>query len=132
MTDSVLHEVDGAVATITINRPAARNALTTETKVALLEALRDCSTNEAVRAVVLTGAGQAFCAGRDIKFLAKHRAEGKQTPHEDPNSPHYHWGGGGQRPSPIAAPVNNITCGLRKAAIKPPHKPLLPRASRAC
>ena len=44
VTDSVvIHQVDGAVATITINRPEARNALTAETKVALLSALRDCS-----------------------------------------------------------------------------------------
>ncbi|MFY9892038.1 MAG: enoyl-CoA hydratase-related protein [Streptosporangiaceae bacterium] len=71
MSDSVLHQLDGAVATITINRPAARNALTAETKVALLSALRDCSGNEAVRAVVLTGAGQAFCAGQDLREHAE-------------------------------------------------------------
>jgi len=67
VTESVLHEVDGAVATITINRPAARNALTAETKVALLAALRDCTTDAAVRAVILTGAGQAFCSGQDLR-----------------------------------------------------------------
>ena len=71
MSDSVLHQLDGAVATITINRPAARNALTAETKVALLGALRDCSGNDAVRAVVLTGAGQAFCAGQDLREHAE-------------------------------------------------------------
>ena len=64
MTESVLRRDDGAVVTITINRPEARNALTTQTKVALLQALRDCGADENVRAVVLTGAGQAFCAGR--------------------------------------------------------------------
>jgi 2-(1,2-epoxy-1,2-dihydrophenyl)acetyl-CoA isomerase len=76
VTDSVLHEVDGAVATITINRPAARNALTTDTKVALLEALRDCSANATVRAVVLTGAGQAFCSGQDLREHADLLAAG--------------------------------------------------------
>ena len=44
MSDSVLRDQAGAVATITINRPAARNALANETKVALLNALRDCSS----------------------------------------------------------------------------------------
>ena len=63
MTDSVLRERDGAVATITINRPRAANALTADTKVDLLDALRDCSGDETIRAVVLTGAGTAFCAG---------------------------------------------------------------------
>ena len=76
VTDSVLHEVDGAVATITINRPAARNALTVDTKVALLEALRDCSANETVRAVILTGAGQAFCSGQDLREHADLMAAG--------------------------------------------------------
>lgn len=67
MTDNVLQQVEGAVATITINRPMARNALTAPTKVALLEALRECSGDETVRAVVLTGAGEAFCAGQDLR-----------------------------------------------------------------
>jgi 2-(1,2-epoxy-1,2-dihydrophenyl)acetyl-CoA isomerase len=67
VTESVLRADDGAVATITINRPAARNALTTETKVALLQALRDCGADDSVRAVVLTGAGQAFCSGQDLR-----------------------------------------------------------------
>ncbi len=71
MTDSVLQQIDGAVATITINRPAARNALTAETKSALLAALRECSGNDAVRAVILTGAGQSFCSGQDLREHAE-------------------------------------------------------------
>lgn len=67
MTDSVLRQQAGAVATITINRPAARNALTAETKVGLLDALRDCGADDGIRAVILTGAGQAFCAGQDLR-----------------------------------------------------------------
>jgi len=67
VSESVLHEVSGAVATITINRPEARNALTAPTKVALLDALRDASADQAVRAVVLTGAGPAFCSGQDLR-----------------------------------------------------------------
>lgn len=76
MPDSVLREVDGAVATITINRPEARNALTAQTKVALLDALRDCSDDSQLRAVVLTGAGQAFCAGQDLREHAGLLASG--------------------------------------------------------
>lgn len=76
MSDTVLQQVDGAVATITINRPAARNALTVETKVALLAALRDCSTDDAVRAVILTGAGQAFCSGQDLREHAEQLGSG--------------------------------------------------------
>ncbi len=71
MTDSVLRQIDGAVATITINRPEARNALTAQSKIALLEALRDCGADPGVRAVVLTGAGQAFCSGQDLREHAE-------------------------------------------------------------
>lgn len=71
MTDTVLYEVDGAVATVTINRPAARNALTAETKVALLEALRAATAAIEIRAVVLTGAGGAFSAGQDLREHAE-------------------------------------------------------------
>jgi 2-(1,2-epoxy-1,2-dihydrophenyl)acetyl-CoA isomerase len=76
MADSVLRDQSGAVATITINRPAARNALTTETKVALLNALRDCSGDAGIRAVILTGAGGAFCAGQDLREHADLAAAG--------------------------------------------------------
>jgi 2-(1,2-epoxy-1,2-dihydrophenyl)acetyl-CoA isomerase len=76
VTDSVLRRDDGAVATITINRPEARNALTAETKVALLQALRGCSADDQIRAVVLTGAGPAFCSGQDLREHADLLAAG--------------------------------------------------------
>jgi 2-(1,2-epoxy-1,2-dihydrophenyl)acetyl-CoA isomerase len=67
VTDSVLYHVDGAVATVTINRPAARNALTAEAKVGLLAALQAAGTDTQIRSVVLTGAGSAFCSGQDLR-----------------------------------------------------------------
>jgi 2-(1,2-epoxy-1,2-dihydrophenyl)acetyl-CoA isomerase len=76
MFDTVLYEVVGAVATITINRPAARNALTAETKVALLDAVRTAGAAADVRAVVLTGAGAAFCSGQDLREHAELLAAG--------------------------------------------------------
>jgi len=76
MSDTVRYEVEGAVATITINRPEARNALTAEAKVALLDAVRTAGAADAVRAVVLTGAGGAFCAGQDLREHAELLARG--------------------------------------------------------
>lgn len=67
MSDSVLFQVDGGVATITLNRPAARNALTQEMKESLLAVLGRCGSDAAIRSVILTGAGQAFCAGQDLR-----------------------------------------------------------------
>ena len=72
MSDNdVRYEVDGAVATITLNRPDARNALTTDMKNRLLSALRRSRSDGAIRAVILTGAGQAFCAGQDLREHAE-------------------------------------------------------------
>lgn len=66
MTDGLRVEVDGPVATLTLDRPAALNALTVPIKVALREALESIAADREVRAVVLTGAGRAFCAGQDL------------------------------------------------------------------
>ena len=63
----VLSERHGAVALITINRPATRNALSSEVAAALYEALVAAAAEREVRAVVLTGAGGAFSAGADLK-----------------------------------------------------------------
>jgi 2-(1,2-epoxy-1,2-dihydrophenyl)acetyl-CoA isomerase len=71
VTDSVRWDLDGAVATITLNRPQARNALTAELKTALLGALRQAASSSQVRAVLITGAGQAFCAGQDLREHAE-------------------------------------------------------------
>jgi 2-(1,2-epoxy-1,2-dihydrophenyl)acetyl-CoA isomerase len=67
MADSVLYEVSDGLATVTFNRPEAMNALDTETKNALRDALRAAAGDSAVRAVLLTGTGRAFCVGQDLK-----------------------------------------------------------------
>jgi enoyl-CoA hydratase len=68
MADStVLTEIAGRVAIVTINRPDKRNALNTPTRTALMAALDELERNREVRAVILTGAGEkAFVAGADI------------------------------------------------------------------
>ncbi|MGH8690711.1 MAG: enoyl-CoA hydratase/isomerase family protein [Burkholderiales bacterium] len=63
---TLLIENRGAVRILTMNRPEKRNALNSELTRALLEALRAADADEAVGCVVLTGAGQGFCAGADL------------------------------------------------------------------
>ena len=63
----VLVERDGAVATVRLNRPDAMNSLDVATKQALLVALTDVADDPAVRCVVLTGTGRAFCVGQDLR-----------------------------------------------------------------
>jgi len=70
MSDLVLVEVDGPVATVTLNRPDARNALNRELRKALPTALKELDDRDDIAAIVLTGADPAFCAGLDLKELA--------------------------------------------------------------
>lgn len=62
----VVLETSGGVATVTLNRPAAMNALDTTLKEDLLATLRLVADDPAVRCVVLTGSGRAFCVGQDL------------------------------------------------------------------
>jgi 2-(1,2-epoxy-1,2-dihydrophenyl)acetyl-CoA isomerase len=64
--NSILYAVQDGVARITLNRPDVLNSFNLVMARALQEALADCETNEAVRAVHLTGAGRGFCAGQDL------------------------------------------------------------------
>jgi len=63
----LIFEVKDRVATITINRPDRYNALTIRMVEKLLELISACDEDRRIRAVVLTGAGQAFCAGGDVR-----------------------------------------------------------------
>ncbi|MEO3811967.1 enoyl-CoA hydratase-related protein [Sphaerisporangium sp. B11E5] len=65
--DHVVTTVADQVATITLNRPDAMNALTLVMKAGLLEALERVRDDHGVRAVLLTGAGRAFCGGQDLR-----------------------------------------------------------------
>lgn len=65
----VLESREGAVATITLNRPERLNALNVELATALAAALRRAAADPGLRAIVLTGAGRGFCAGGDVALL---------------------------------------------------------------
>jgi 2-(1,2-epoxy-1,2-dihydrophenyl)acetyl-CoA isomerase len=74
MTQDLLETVDGGIATLTMNRPDSRNALSRAMMVGLAEALQRLALDPAVRVVVLTGAGRAFCSGGDVKGFAQRAA----------------------------------------------------------
>jgi enoyl-CoA hydratase/carnithine racemase len=115
--EHLIYEKKGNVAYVTINRPEVRNALHTYAYLELRPCWRDIQNDPNIYVGIVTGAGPAFCAGRDVKFLAQHQAEGKRTPHEDPNSPVFHWGGGGQPQDvnlykPLICALNGFAVGV--------------------
>jgi 2-(1,2-epoxy-1,2-dihydrophenyl)acetyl-CoA isomerase len=110
MSDSVLYEVADGLATVTLNRAAAMNALDTATKNALRDALREAGSDEAVRAVLLTGSGRAFCVGQDLKehvgILAAGGGMSTVAEHYNPIATAI-----GTMPKPVVAAVNGVAAG---------------------
>src|SRR5205823_12620464 len=66
MADPILFRLEGGLAWITLNRPEARNAINDEMRRALLDALARVAGDPAIRAAVLTGAGEGFCPAADL------------------------------------------------------------------
>jgi enoyl-CoA hydratase/carnithine racemase len=67
--DNLLIERDGPVATITLNRPKLRNSMTNDMKLRIEELFAEWDSDAEVRAVILTGAGTAFCSGGDLSAV---------------------------------------------------------------
>jgi 2-(1,2-epoxy-1,2-dihydrophenyl)acetyl-CoA isomerase len=78
-TEDLQARVDNGVGVAVLNRPDRRNALSPEMVTALAAVLADFETSEDVGAVLLTGAGKAFCAGGDVKGFAARGGEGGGT-----------------------------------------------------
>jgi enoyl-CoA hydratase/carnithine racemase len=120
----ILYDVDGGVATITMNRPDTLNALTDLTQAEIRHALDASEINPDVIGTVLTGAGRGFCSGVDMNSLAamsdagkrlgnthEHLAANPGNPDDDPNfksSPTYFLG----LRKPLIAAVNGACAGL--------------------
>ena len=71
----LLREDQGPVAVLTLNRPEARNCLSENLLAALHAAIAEIGGSDAVRAIVITGAGSAFSSGHDLKELSSHRTD---------------------------------------------------------
>jgi 2-(1,2-epoxy-1,2-dihydrophenyl)acetyl-CoA isomerase len=70
MFEHLLYSVENGVCTITLNRPEVYNAINNKISYELQDAFKKATHDEAVRVVVLTGAGKAFCSGQDLKESA--------------------------------------------------------------
>ena len=81
--ENIMYEADGRVAYITLNRPEKLNALSNELRGELFHALKEAEADRAVGAIIIRGAGRAFCAGYD---LSPSREAGDDSPYVHPRS----------------------------------------------
>ena len=84
----LLYGVSDHVATITFNQPERRNAYSPEMAVKLTQYLRECDRDPDVRAVVITGAGDAFCVGLDLNDVRERNQTEDDTAKENPLADH--------------------------------------------
>ena len=105
--ETLLAQVESGVLTITLNRPDALNALNATMRRELLAALKSGAKDEAVRAVVITGAGRGFCSGADLRGGSSEREfrrviAGEYNPLIE---------GVRNLPKPVLASVNGVAAG---------------------
>jgi 2-(1,2-epoxy-1,2-dihydrophenyl)acetyl-CoA isomerase len=115
-SDTVLYDVSEGVATVTLNRPGAMNALNTEIKTALRDTLLAAADDPGVRAVLLIGTGRAFCVGQDLAEHAQNLA-GDLTAVWATVPEHYTPIATtlATMPKPVVAAVNGIAAGAGAA-----------------
>ncbi|GAA1588415.1 hypothetical protein GCM10009804_50600 [Kribbella hippodromi] len=110
---SVGYSVDAGVATITLNRPDAMNALDTPTKILLRDTILAAADDPGVRVVVLTGTGRAFCVGQDLKehigLLQANDQEALWSTVPDHYAPIAQ--ALAEMPKPVIAAVNGVAAG---------------------
>jgi 2-(1,2-epoxy-1,2-dihydrophenyl)acetyl-CoA isomerase len=109
----VLLHVADSVATITLNRPEAMNGLDVATKELLLETVHRVAGDPAVRCVVLTGSGRAFCVGQDLKEHLAGLTGAADVPLSDTVERHYNpiVLALSTMPKPVIAAVNGVAAG---------------------
>jgi 2-(1,2-epoxy-1,2-dihydrophenyl)acetyl-CoA isomerase len=109
----ITYAVDGAVATVTLVRPDRMNSLTLSAKVALRDALHAAAADSAVRCVVVTGSGRAFCVGQDLREhvagLGGDASMGNATTVTDHYNPIVT--AIATMPKPVIAAVNGVAAG---------------------
>jgi 2-(1,2-epoxy-1,2-dihydrophenyl)acetyl-CoA isomerase len=102
-------ELEAGVATLTLDRPDALNSLTVPLKEALIRAFADAAADPAVRVVVLTGAGRAFCAGQDLRERLEPAAAPLEVEIRERYNPLIR--SIRELPKPVIAAVNGVAAG---------------------
>ena len=111
--DPLLVERDGAVVTLTLNRPDSMNSLNVDLKNALRDTVAALATDDACRAIVVTGAGRAFCVGQDLRVHVAGLESDAEGPPLSTVVEHYNplvLGLAGM-PKPVVAAVRGMAAG---------------------
>lgn len=133
--ETLLTDLSDSIFTITINRPDKLNALNTQMIRDFLDAFEEADNNDAVRAIIVTGAGRAFCAGADLSTGAKtfdrearpDRPQVPNGPDGKPDLSHENTRDGGGRMTlrifnckkPVIAAVNGPAVGIGATMLLP-------------
>jgi enoyl-CoA hydratase len=110
MSSHVLYEVDGGIATVTIDRPEKKNAMTYAMLGDFIEVVRRAGSDPAARVVILTGVPGAFCAGTDLSDLAT--VPGVQRGLRGSAEERERWWPLVQCPKPVIAAVDGPAVGM--------------------
>ena len=105
-----IYEKDGHIATVTLNRPERRNAWTFTMRDEVYHALKDAERDDQIRVIIITGAGQSFCAGADLSILSGQSKEPTEIP-ADLKDPVKHFTYPHQILKPIIVAINGPAIG---------------------
>ena len=111
--EQILLSIEDGVATITLNRPEKLNAFTGRMAIEWGDAFARCDEDDAVRAVVVTGAGRAFCAGADLS-RGEHTFDGGARAHS----------AGAQAALAVAGAEAGVRCAERPRDRRRAHEPM--------
>lgn len=116
---TLLYAVEDGIATITLNRPEKMNAFTPQMRDEMIQAFDRTDADDSVRAVIVTGAGRAFCAGADLSKggATFDYASRKETTREENKVGDVYRDGGGMTTLRIFRSLKPVICAVNGAAV---------------
>ncbi len=118
--DTILVSTDGAVMTITLNRPDKLNAWTPTMSAEMTAAIEHANADDGIGAIIITGAGRAFCAGADITEIFSAQIDGENPlGSSDEGPPARDWVDLVRTSKPIIAAINGPAVGIGLTMVLP-------------
>jgi hypothetical protein len=119
-------EREGGVTFVVLNRPEKRNAMSPELHREMCEALEDLETEDETKVVVITGAGESFSAGQDIKLYFRSTEDNPKARARRASLAHWRWEKLSKYAKPTIAMVNGFCFGARSRLCVPAISPSPP------